>query len=123
MSRRIVVGIVLLIALPLLDGCVSTHETFTADGTKGFVISCTPAWTGGLVGSIANASTSWGTCFEAAGKQCGARGYTVLQRSDEPGFAAAVNQYGGFANTTNNRMMIVRCNGPDLPQQSRPQGA
>jgi len=92
-------------------GCVSTQETFNADGTKGHVISCTPAWTGGLVGAAANASTSWGTCFQKAGELCRERGYTVLHKSDEPGFAAHVSQYGGFANTTNNRTMIVRCNG------------
>ena len=37
----------------MLAGCVSAQETYTADGGKGHVISCTPAWTGGLVGSIA----------------------------------------------------------------------
>jgi hypothetical protein len=101
-----------------LNGCVSSQETFMADGTKGHVISCTPGWTGGIVGSIANASTSWGTCFEEAGNLCGARGYTVLTRSDEPGFYAQAAQYGGFASTTNNRMMIVRCNeGGLVPQK------
>src|SRR6516225_2604940 len=90
--------------LSLLSGCVSSQETFTADGSKGHVINCTPGWTGGIVGSIANANTNWGTCFQRAGEICGARGYTVLARSDEPGFTAHVSQYGGFANTTNNRM-------------------
>jgi hypothetical protein len=94
----------------LFAGCVSSQETFMADGGKGHVISCTPAWTGGLVGAVANSSTSWGSCFQKAGDICGARGYTVLVRSDEPGFTVMANQYGGFANTTNNRMMIVRCN-------------
>jgi hypothetical protein len=68
-----------------LVGCVSSQETFTADGSKGHVISCTPTWTGGLVGAVANSATSWGTCFQRAGDICGARGYTVLVRSDEPG--------------------------------------
>jgi hypothetical protein len=64
---------------------------------------------GGLVGAIANANTNRGTCMKQAGDTCGTRGYTVLTRSDEPGFQAAANQYGGFANTTNNRMMVVQC--------------
>ena len=106
-----VAGAALLSLLSLLlSGCVSSQETVTADGSKGHVINCTPGWTGGIVGSIANANTNWGTCFQRAGEICGARGYTVLARSDEPGFTAHVSQYGGFANTTNNRMMIVRCN-------------
>lgn len=100
----------------ILLGCVSTQETFTADGTKGHVISCTAGWSGGVVGAIATSSTNWGTCFQKAGEICGARGYTVLHRSDEPGFAAHVGQYGGHASTTNNRMMIVRCGeaGPQI---------
>ncbi len=109
-------GLALTGALTLaLGACVSSQETFTADGSKGHVISCTPGWTGGIVGAIANANTNWGTCFQKAGDICGARGYTVLARSDEPGFTAQVSQYGGFANTTNNRMMIVRCNDLQAP--------
>ncbi len=92
-----------------LGGCSSTQETFAPDGSKAMVISCTPAWTGGLVGAIANASTNWGTCMKEAGDRCGTRGYRVLTRSDEPGFQAAASQYGGFANSTNNRMMVVEC--------------
>jgi hypothetical protein len=38
-----------------------------ADGRKAHVINCTPGWTGGVVGAIAQAQTSWGTCFEKAG--------------------------------------------------------
>jgi len=88
----------------ILTGCVSSSETFTQDGTKGHVISC-PS-TGGVLGAM----TNWGTCFQKAGEICGASGYTVLQRSDEPGFTMAVGQYGGGASSTANRMMIVRCN-------------
>lgn len=104
-----------------LVGCVSTQETFNADGSKGHVISCTPALTSGLVGAIANAATNWGTCYQKAGDMCGVRGYTVLTKSDEPGFAAEVGRYGGHATTTNNRMMIVRCNGPDPMPAKTPQ--
>jgi hypothetical protein len=93
----------------ILTGCVSSTETFTQDGTKGHVIAC-PS-TGGLVGAM----TNWGTCFQKAGEICGANGYTVLQRSDEPGFTMAVGQYGGGASSTANRMMIVRCNPPAAP--------
>jgi len=85
-------------------GCVSSNETYTADGRKGHVISCPSQ------GAITGALTNWGTCFQRAGEICGTKGYAVLQRSDEPGFTATVNQYGGYAGTTTNRMMIVRCN-------------
>jgi hypothetical protein len=35
--------------------------------------------TGGLVGAVANASTSWGQCYQKAGEICGPRGYNILQ--------------------------------------------
>ena len=85
----------------LLAGCVSASQTHMADGQKAHIINCTPGWTGGIVGAVAQAQTSWGTCFEKAGELCGARGYTVLTKSDEPGFTVQASQYGGFANTTN----------------------
>ena len=55
--------------------------------------------------------------MKQAGDTCGPRGYRILTRSDEPGFQAVASQYGGFANTTNNRMMIVECGqgGPPAP--------
>src|SRR5512145_999187 len=93
----------------LIAGCVSSNESYMADGQKGHVINCTPGWTGGIVGAVAQAQTSWGTCYEKAGELCGARGYIVLTKSDEPGFTVQASQYGGFANTTNQRVLIVRC--------------
>jgi hypothetical protein len=40
-----------------LAGYVKSEQTYTADGSQGHVISCTPGWTGGIVGAVANAST------------------------------------------------------------------
>jgi hypothetical protein len=51
--------LVLAVAIPLA-GCVASQPTYTADGQQGHVITCTPGWTGGIVGAVANASTSWG---------------------------------------------------------------
>lgn len=101
----------ILLCAVIMPGCVSSSETYTADGRKGHVISCPSQ------GALTGALTNWGTCFQRAGEICGTRGYAVLQRSDEPGFSAAVNQYGGYAGTTTNRMMIVRCN--DSEAQAR----
>jgi len=98
-------GIAAALAAIILAGCVSSQETFTADGSKGHVIAC-PS-TAGLVGAM----TNWGTCYQRAGELCGARGYSVLSRSDEPGFAAGWDRQGGGMGTTANRMMIVRCGG------------
>jgi hypothetical protein len=101
-----------------LAGCVNSKPTYTADGQVGHVISCTPGWTGGLIGAVANASTSWGQCYERAGELCGPRGYDILQQVGEGGAYAQGGRDGGFASTTNNRMMIVKCKGEAAPMAS-----
>jgi len=90
-----------------LAGCVNSQQTYTADGSQGHVISCTPGWTGGIVGAVANASTSWGQCYQRAGEICGAAGYGIVQQVGEGGVYGQAGQRGGFVSTTNNRMMIV----------------
>jgi hypothetical protein len=102
----------------LLAGCASAKETFTPDGRKGHVISCPSG--AGAFGQL----TNWGTCFQKAGDICQARGYTILTRSDEPGFAAVADRYGAAAGTTTNRMMIIQCKDvadvmPPLPSKAK----
>jgi len=102
-----------------LAGCSHSEPTYTADGQQGHVISCTPGWTGGLVGAIANASTSWGQCYQKAGELCGAQGYDILQQVGEGGVYGQAGQGGGFVSSTNNRMMIVKCKGPSNSSVAR----
>lgn len=79
-----------------------------------------------LVGAVANASTNWGACYQKAGEICGARGYAVFARSDEPTFSAHTsahaNNPGGAAMysaaTSSNRMMVVQCKSQLLPTVS-----
>lgn len=97
----------------ILTGCVSSQPMYTASGTQGHAITCTPAWNGGLVGAIANASTSWAQCYQKAGELCGARGYDIIQQVGEGGVYGQAGQGGGFVSTTNNRMMVVKCKGDD----------
>lgn len=106
--------LVLAVAIPLA-GCVASQPTYTADGQQGHVITCTPGWTGGIVGAVANASTSWGQCYQKAGELCGARGYDIVQQVGEGGVYGQGSQGGGFVSTTNNRMMIVKCKGASSP--------
>ncbi len=93
----------------LLAGCVSSQPMYTASGAQGHTITCTPGWTGGVVGAVANASTSWAQCYQKAGELCGARGYDILQQIGEGGVYGQAGQGGGFVSSTNNRMMIVKC--------------
>lgn len=107
----------ILAVTAIFAACVQSNETYTASGQKGHVISCTPALSTGIVGAIANSSTSWGTCYQKAGEICGAKGYNVLTKSDEPTFSAIGGAYvdrtsgsaGYSAATSNNRMMVVQC--------------
>jgi hypothetical protein len=99
-----------------LAGCVNSKQTYTADGQQGHVISCTPGWTGGIVGAVANASTSWGQCYERAGEICGAAGYDIVQQVGEGGVYGQAAQGGGFVSTTKNRMMVVKCKGQGQAQ-------
>ncbi len=110
------------IATVSLTGCVNSKQTYTADGQEGHVISCTPGWTGGIVGAVANAATSWGQCYERAGELCGTLGYDIIQQVGESGAYGQAGQGGGFVSTTKNRMMVVKCKNPaQAPQvaQSR----
>src|SRR6516164_9798459 len=91
-----------------LAGCVKSEQTYTADGQQGHVINCTPGWTGGIVGAVANASTSWGQCYQRAGEICGAAGYDIIQQVGEGGVYGQGGQGGGFVSSTNNRMMGLR---------------
>ena len=99
----------------IVAGCVTAETTFTPDGRQGHVLSCTPAWTGGLVGGIASASTNWGTCYQKAGEICGARGYDILEKTGEHGQRIDGSRDGISARTETNRLMVVRCKG-DAPQ-------
>jgi hypothetical protein len=101
-----------------LAGCVKSEQTYTADGQLGHVINCTPAWTGGIVGQVASASTSWGTCYQKAGELCGAAGYDIIQQVGEGGVYGQGGGSGGFVSSTNNRTMIVKCKGQAQAQAS-----
>src|SRR5438105_1485793 len=79
-----------------LAGCSSSKEIYTPTGQQGHVVQCTPAWTGGIVGQIASASTSWGQCYERAGEICGAAGYDILSQTGEAGAYGQAGSGGGF---------------------------
>ena len=103
-----------------LAGCSNSKQIYTADGQQGHVVTCTPAWTGGLIGQLASSSTSWGQCYEKAGELCGAAGYDLIQQIGEGGAYGQAGQGGGFVSSTNNRTMIVKCKGQG-PAQAQAQ--
>lgn len=79
----------------LLSGCATFSETYTADGKKGYSISCS-----GL-------ALHWGMCYERAGELCKERGFEILEKSGDQGFVAT----GGYAGSATSRSMIIQCKG------------
>ncbi len=88
-------GLVLAAALAF-GGCATSSKTYGPNGEVAYSIGCS------------GAALSWGLCYEKAGDICGAKGYDVLSRNGEGGFAAG----GGssfFAGSTVSRSMVVSC--------------
>jgi hypothetical protein len=94
---------IIIAAAVAFGGCVTTEPVLLADGRQGHVVGCSGA---GLYGTyVAN----WGQCYQKAGELCGMRGYDVVDQVGERGLVAS----GSNLSTTNNRMMMIRCKGPD----------
>lgn len=55
----------------LISGCTTEKPIYTQDGHQGLLLTCS-GW-----------ANEWGSCFKAAGDQCGARGYDILDRHEE----------------------------------------
>jgi hypothetical protein len=102
-----------------LAACSSSKPVYTADGQQGHVVTCTPGWTGGIIGAVANASTSWGQCYERAGEICGTAGYDIIKQVGEGGVYGQAGDGGGFVSSTNNRMMVVKCKNPAVADAKR----
>jgi hypothetical protein len=92
---------VLLMSFIVLAGCATSKETYLADGSKGYSISCD----GSAVGM--------NVCFEKAGELCGQRGYTLLGRegqvipfaSGQANNQSAYVTYGSF----NTKSIMIKC--------------
>lgn len=100
-KMNIVVAMVCLAATCLLAGCATTHQSYGPDGRKAYTLNCS-----GL-------ARGWDKCFSAAGDICGAKGYDVVDRSDEEaamGAAGGNNRsFGASYARTNERSMVVEC--------------
>ncbi len=85
----------------IVAGCATTRQSYAPDGRKAYTLNCS-----GL-------ARGWDKCFSAAGNLCGARGYDVLDRSDESAEMGSVggnsNGFGGSWAKTNERSMVVAC--------------
>ena len=90
--------VIVLLAISLLVGCATASKIYLPSGEQGYSVTCS------------GAALTWGHCFEKAGELCGAKGYTVITRSDEQGSVVGGGQYGVYGGSTINRNMLIRCN-------------
>ena len=77
-----------LVVAALLGGCAEVHPITTADGRKGFVVSCD------------GEDADWGTCYSAAAEACDGK-YNIIDRYDR----RARNSSGREAQRT----IVVQC--------------
>jgi len=81
----------------LIVGCADSEPLFTSSGKKGHSIDCS----GGI--------STWGECYEEAGRLCGARGYRVLDKMGDEESSIYADKDGLFGESSNTRNMIIQC--------------
>ena len=77
----------LLVMLAALTGCAIAQKTYTPDGREGYTITC-----GGAL--------DWSYCERKAGEICRARGYEVLNRTEETDH---------LNHNNDNRTLLIAC--------------
>jgi hypothetical protein len=67
LTRPVVVGCL----LGAMAGCSTQHTTYTADGRRGYMISCD--------GYL----NSYSSCLVKAGRACGGQGYDIIRGGED----------------------------------------
>jgi hypothetical protein len=93
--------LILMMSLLALTACASERTTYAPDGRKAYTLNCS-----GL-------ARGWDKCFAAAGNICGAKGYDMIDRSDEAAAmgtaAGGGGSFGASYARTNERSMVIAC--------------
>lgn len=98
--------ILIISALTLgLVACATVRESYAPDGRKAYNLNCS------------GTARGWDKCYSAAGELCGAKGYDVLTKNNEPvamgtaGASASANSasYGSSFVMTSERSMLIAC--------------
>jgi hypothetical protein len=90
-------NIILFLCFLLVSGCATVNKTYTSNGDEAYSLNCS------------GTARGWDKCFTAAGNLCGAKGYNILDRSDESMVAAGGSENSFFATKTNERTMLISC--------------
>jgi hypothetical protein len=91
-----------LAAVLSLGACASSNKTQLINlpnGETGFSVSC----------SGADASSSWASCYVAAGKACGATGYDIVSKDNDEGGLAGGSVTNVVSANVKTRSMVIRC--------------
>lgn len=88
-----------------LVACATVRESYAPDGRKAYSLNCS------------GTARGWDKCYGAAGERCGAKGYDVLTRNNEPvamgttGASMSANSasYGSSFVMTSERSMLIAC--------------
>jgi len=90
--------LIALLAVSFLGGCAaSAKQTYTADGKKGYIITCS------------GSGRNWGMCYEKAGRLCGEKGYIVLEKSSDQGSMIMGTRHGFHGGSVIQRTMLIKC--------------
>jgi subtilisin family serine protease len=85
----------------MMAGCATVRESYAPDGRKAFALNCS------------GTARGWDKCYSAAGEQCGAAGYDILDRnSEDKSVATAAGNNSGFGASgvrTKERTMLIAC--------------
>lgn len=81
-------------------GCASVTPTYGPNGRPAFALNCS-----GL-------ARSWNRCLEAAGEQCGKRGYRVVSANGDTGAVAVANPQAAVGASIIDRTMEIECKAP-----------
>lgn len=78
-------------------GCATSRETYAPDGRVGHTINCS------------GAARTWGDCIAKAGDICAARGYDVIERSDQQGAILTATPNNMIGGVLMYRSMLIAC--------------
>lgn len=81
----------------LLAACATSKEIDVAEGQRGYSIDCSAD------------RLNWSLCYEKAGQICGEKGFEILDRTGGTGVVVDGVQYGIYAESGQNRSMIIKC--------------
>lgn len=93
-----------LVISVMVIGCAQkplVEQSYAPSGQVSYSTTCS---TRAIFGAAIEAS--WSDCYSVAGRQCGSRGFSIIDRTENEGFTV----YKGSGAATRTRAMVFTCN-------------